>query len=120
MLSKNKPAAWHTYVGFTVAFSALLVTNTIAMAESVEKKDIHPVTTVAPKYPMEAAKNRQSGHVKFKFDVNKAGEPINIMIVESTPKGVFDDEALQAFKAWTFDGRNASQNQYYVMEFKLN
>ncbi|MCK5832009.1 MAG: energy transducer TonB [Methylococcales bacterium] len=57
---------------------------------------------VNPRYPLKAVKQRIEGYVKINFTVNEKGLPININIVKSRPKGVFERVAVDALKHWRF------------------
>ena len=57
---------------------------------------------VNPRYPIKAVKQRIEGYVKMSFTVNEKGLPININIVKSKPKGVFEKVAVDALKHWRF------------------
>jgi protein TonB len=46
---------------------------------------------IEPKYPKDAWDNNIKGYVKLKFFVNTTGSTEKIEILESTPKGVFDE-----------------------------
>lgn len=57
---------------------------------------------ISPKYPVKAVKRGIEGYVKMSFTVNEEGLPININIVKSKPKGVFEKVAVDALKYWKF------------------
>ena len=67
-----------------------------------------------------------SGYVKFMFDIDKYGSPLNIKMKEEHPNGAFDDATLIAIRKWRFkvkyvDGLAVVQhNMIYTMEFKLD
>lgn len=56
-----------------------------------------------PKYPAEALKQRISGSVVLLVDVDANGQPVDIVVDQSTPKGVFDAASLEAASQWTFE-----------------
>ncbi|PKF54880.1 hypothetical protein CW748_15140 [Alteromonadales bacterium alter-6D02] len=43
-----------------------------------------------------------SGDLVLQFDVNCSGVPINIKVVEATPKGYFEAEGISALKQWRY------------------
>ena len=49
-----------------------------------------------PVYPKDAWDNRIEGEAVFAFDVSGEGKLINIVIVRSQPKGVFDKAGIEA------------------------
>lgn len=55
-----------------------------------------------PHYPSAAIRDCIEGSVIMGYDINHQGRPINIKINESSPKSVFDKEAIKAFKKWKF------------------
>ena len=55
-----------------------------------------------PRYPSAAIRDCIEGSVIMSYDINPQGRPINIKINESSPKKVFDEEAIRAFKKWKF------------------
>jgi len=80
---------------------------------------------VPPRYPYFAARNGVEGYVTFTFDLNDAGHPINVEVVESSPADVFDYDATRAFKKWQFKPvmKNCTsterKNLRYSMDFSL-
>ena len=81
--------------------------------------------TVAPKYPKEALSTGVEGSVEFRFDLDPNGKPINIQIIRSWPKGVFDENATEALRQWIYLVKDAqgnplkSKNIAVQMRFKL-
>jgi protein TonB len=55
-----------------------------------------------PSYPREAKHAQIEGTVYLQFDINKRGIPTNISVLESKPKGVFDQAAINAVKKWRY------------------
>ena len=79
---------------------------------------------VEPMYPREARVNRIEGYVRIRYTVTAAGEPANIEIVDSQPPGVFDEEAVKAFRKWRFVPAKVDQEYVEtggeeVIQFKL-
>ena len=62
-----------------------------------------PVKTVPPFYPDRLAQRGIEGWVVFQFDIDTTGKPINIDVLESSPKGAFDNAGLKAIKQWEFE-----------------
>lgn len=61
-----------------------------------------PIVRIDPRYPIEAARNGIEGHVIMSFDILPNGSVDNIFIVQSSPQGVFDNEARKALKRWKY------------------
>lgn len=78
-----------------------------------------------PRYPDKAARRGIEGWVRVAFDVTANGRVDNVVVIESDPPGVFDNEAVQAVYRWRFkprlvDGKAVSGKASQVVEFKLN
>lgn len=54
-------------------------------------------------YPTQALLYKKEGKVVLKFTITTQGIADNIQIVESNPKGLFDQAAIQALKQWRFE-----------------
>lgn len=59
-------------------------------------------TDIDPVYPAEADQQRQSGSVRVQLKVEADGRVSQVEVVESTPPGVFDASALDAFRTARF------------------
>ncbi len=57
---------------------------------------------IQPKYPKDAWDNNIKGYVKLKFFATTAGDVEKIEILESVPKGVFDEASVNALKRWKY------------------
>jgi len=88
--------------------------------------EARPVVRVNPKYPIEAARNGIEGWVILAFDISAIGEVVNIKILDSEPKRVFDKAAKQALRKWKYraksvDGRPVSQENFTVqLDFNMD
>ncbi|HCM47253.1 MAG TPA: energy transducer TonB [Colwellia sp.] len=81
--------------------------------------EARPLVRVNPKYPIGAARDGIEGWVVLAFDINTIGEVVNISIIGSQPKRVFDKAAKQALKKWKYkaksiDGKNINQKKLTV------
>ena len=105
--AKIKPAL----IGLSIALSSTLLAgvafaNLAETSHSVDKPSMAaPVIRIEPKYPIEAAQNRQEGSVILQFDIAKDGSTDNIQVIESFPKQVFDKVSVTALKQWTYKPR---------------
>ncbi|MCA1926487.1 MAG: energy transducer TonB [Thiobacillus sp.] len=59
--------------------------------------------TIDPAYPPEADRARVSGRVRLQVKVEADGRVSDVDVVESTPAGVFDASAIEAFRAARFN-----------------
>ena len=53
-------------------------------------------------YPEQARQQKVEGWVRVAYDVTVDGSVANARVVESDPKGVFDEAALTAVRTWKF------------------
>ncbi|MDN3652928.1 energy transducer TonB [Thalassotalea ponticola] len=60
------------------------------------------INRVAPKYPIQAARDKVEGYVQFNFDISEQGKPINIEPISSFPSDTFIDAAKQALSQWEY------------------
>lgn len=79
----------------------------VAKVEEVkpEPPKIIPAKVISrspPRYPNRALKSNTEGWVQVKFSITKEGVPIDIIVVDSEPKKVFDDAAMKSVKKWRF------------------
>jgi TonB family protein len=98
-------------VGLAIAIASTLIAG-VAFANLTdtayqvgEDVDATPVVRIEPKYPIEAAQNKQEGSVILQFDLAKDGSTENIQILESFPQQVFDKVSVTALKQWTYKPR---------------
>ncbi len=87
--------------------------------------EARPIVRVNPKYPMDAARKGIEGWVVLGFDISAIGEVVNIKIIDSVPKRVFDKAAKQALRKWKYrakslDGNAISQHNFTVqLDFNM-
>ncbi|WP_406665548.1 TonB family protein [Gallaecimonas sp. GXIMD1310] len=60
------------------------------------------IKRVEPRYPMAAADRLQVGFVVMNFDINKAGQVENVLVINAEPAKVFNHAALTAIRQWRF------------------
>lgn len=89
-----------------------------------ETRGAQLVSATPPEYPMEAARNNQSGYATVEFTVNPDGSVSNAHVIASQPRRVFDSAAIQAvmrskFKPALKDGKPVSSLMQRRIEFKL-
>lgn len=61
-----------------------------------------PMVRVPPKYPIVAAQKGIEGWVELSFSIDTKGEVIDVMVINSEPKRIFDREAKRALKRWKY------------------
>lgn len=100
----------------------ILNPNTIKVAQN---QQVMPLYRIEPRYPNRALKQKQEGFVLLSFSINKLGAPVDIKIVDSQPKRIFDREAVRALKHWKYqpyivDGQPTLKSGLSVkLEFKI-
>ena len=103
--------------------------NNLAMPQPVMAMDANPtiLSKIAPQYPRKALRRKQEGRVLVEFIVNAKGriKPGSVVVLESTPAGVFDSAVLRAVQRWRFktrvvEGLAQSYKTRQELEFKLD
>lgn len=67
-----------------------------------ETRAAAPVTQAAPDYPIQAARNQTSGYAVVEFTVAADGSIVDPHVVDSSPRHVFDNAAMQAVRKSKF------------------
>jgi protein TonB len=58
---------------------------------------------VAPRYPRSALRRNITGWVDVSFKVNLTGNVIDVNVLDSTPRDVFNEAATEAVTQWRFE-----------------
>jgi protein TonB len=61
-----------------------------------------PLVKMPPVYPYKAKRLEIEGFVKIKFLVDEEGTVSRVSILDSSPKGVFEESVLQILPSWKF------------------
>lgn len=61
------------------------------------------VTPAAPEYPLQAARNQTSGYAVVEFTVSASGAVENAHVIDSSPRRMFDNAAIQAVRRSKFE-----------------
>ncbi|WNJ95147.1 energy transducer TonB [Vibrio ruber] len=64
-----------------------------------------PLYQVKPDYPPKAMRRQIEGSVTLQFDIDETGRAINIQVIDSQPKRIFDRSARRAISQWKFQPR---------------
>lgn len=89
-------------------FTTHTVLANLAAPSSAPKNEINlasPIMRVNPAYPIDAAEKGIEGSVILEFDITKKGSTDNIKVVESFPKGMFENSAVEALQQWEYKPR---------------
>jgi len=88
-------------------------------------QEIVPLYRVKPNYPPRAKKRGIEGYVVMRFTIDPTGKPVDIEVVESKPKRIFDRDAIRALAKWKYQpkteqGRSVAQyGEMIKLEFEL-
>jgi protein TonB len=75
----------------------------VAVASGREvNANVIPLARVNPVYPKRAKMMKLEGFVKLEFTITRNGSVIDIKVLESEPKNVFDRSAKRALSKWKF------------------
>jgi len=64
--------------------------------------DATPIVRIAPKYPIQAARDGKEGFVILSFTINEVGGVEDVTVIEANPKRIFDKEAKRALRKWKY------------------
>lgn len=127
-MSKMTPELAEVNSDFKYTTTSLNLVNNITEGISMNgqpNQDARPVVRVNPKYPIDALRNGTQGWVKLAFDISEIGQVINVKVIDSEPKRVFDKAAKQALRKWKYraksiDGKNVLQQNFTVqLDFNM-
>lgn len=65
--------------------------------------DAQPTVRINPAYPREAQVKGIEGFVTLRFDISELGRPINVSVVNSKPRGIFEKQARKALRKWKYN-----------------
>jgi len=94
-----------------------------AKASQEKVKAIQPqaVMRIAPKYPLQAAKQRIEGSVLLKYDITPAGQVINVSVIKATPEQIFNNSASTALSQWEYaSSSNGFTNNIVQLDFAMD
>lgn len=113
-------------MGVQVSLSPSL--HNLSMPAPTITLDTNPtvLSQVPPRYPQRALRRRQEGRVLVEFMITEAGtvKPGSVVVIESSPPGVFDKAVLRSLQRWRFktrvvDGKPVPFKARQELEFKL-
>jgi protein TonB len=64
--------------------------------------EIIPHGTIQPAYPEAAAIHKLEGWVKVEFTINEGGWVEDIVVLDSEPKGIFEQNTVNAVSTWKY------------------
>lgn len=66
-------------------------------------RDVIPLVRINPDYPARALSRGIEGWVQVQFTISETGSVIDAIVVDSSPKNVFDDAAIKAILRWRYN-----------------
>jgi protein TonB len=81
--------------------------------EGMNNREARPIVRVNPKYPLAAMREGTEGWVKLAFDINKVGKVVNVSVIDSQPKRIFDKAARQALRKWKYQAKSVDGQAVY-------
>lgn len=87
--------------------------------------DARPRVRINPTYPEKAKRNGIEGFVILSFDISELGRPMNVTVVKSNPRGVFEKQARRALRKWKYDPKMVDEkaviqtNQTVTLAFEF-
>lgn len=76
--------------------------HTVMTADVVDNPP-KPRARTAPDYPAKARQRGITGYVTLKLKVTAGGQVDSVRVVESNPRGVFEESAIASVRQWQFD-----------------
>lgn len=87
--------------------------TTFKKYEGMGDKEARPIVRVNPKYPTDAMRKGTEGWVILAFDINKVGKVVNISVIDSQPKRIFDKAAKHALRKWKYQAKSVDGQAVY-------
>lgn len=122
--ARPAPAAANMEFGLPTGVPKLEMQGGLS-AGTVQDREAVPVVRVNPVYPSSAASRGIEGYVTVRFTIAASGGVDDAAVIDSSPRGVFDREALKAIKRWRYDPKLvdgkpvARPNQKVTLRFEL-
>lgn len=66
-------------------------------------RDVVPLVRINPDYPQRALSRGLEGWVQVQFTISETGAVIDPIVIDSSPKGIFDDAAIKAVSRWRYN-----------------
>lgn len=66
-------------------------------------RDVVPLVRINPEYPQRALSRGIEGWVTIQFTITETGSVADPVVVDASPKGMFEDAALKAISKWRYN-----------------
>jgi len=97
----------------------------IPLAGQNRDGDAQPTVRINPTYPREAQVKGIEGFVTLRFDISEMGRPVNVSVVSSKPRGIFEKQARKALRKWKYNPKMVDEkavvqtNQTVTLAFEF-
>jgi len=71
-------------------------------ADDIELAESDLIVRIDPKYPSQAARDGLEGWVMLSYNIDKNGSVTDIIVLDASPKSIFDGEARRALAKWRY------------------
>ena len=91
-------------------------------APQVVEMDLKPIKVEQPCFPMQAIRQNAEGWVQVEFSLDEAGKVTELVTLDNSPPGLFEQCAILSMQHWVFEIPKAHQpdNRYqFVFKFEL-
>jgi protein TonB len=112
----NPSAARSARILLALAGSLAVLTAApiLASAEAAVTTAPKPLSRSNPEYPRHALRRGVEGSVLLEFSVDARGNVVSPRVLESRPRGVFDQAALKALSKWKYEASGAESSTLQV------
>ena len=66
-------------------------------------RDVQPLVRINPEYPNRALQRGIEGWVTVQFTITETGSVADAIVVDASPKGMFEEAALKAIARWRYN-----------------
>ncbi|WP_394202944.1 TonB family protein [Shewanella waksmanii] len=105
----------------SVAINQQAVAGNSGETAKTKQNVIYPVTRIEPHYPAKAVEQNLNGYVQLQFDISPKGKVENVSVINSSPRGVFDQSAIDALQQWVYQSSaNGAQGSQVQLDFVMH
>lgn len=91
-------------------------------APQIVEIDLKPIKVEQPCFPMKAIRENAEGWVQVEFSLDESGKVTELVTLDNSPPGLFEQCAIHSMKHWVFEVPKSHQpdNRYqFVFKFEL-